>query len=107
MTDRFETELAKIDKFLDKMMSIAESDGEISTDEQEILDEVLNEVSEYRLMVFDAQDNDGVIDDAEMEKMKGYRERILNLVNRKAMRDGIITDEERDLIDSLFEFVND
>lgn len=106
MSDQFDEELRKIDEFLDKMYEIADSDGTISRDEQAILDEVMRELSDYRILVFDCAE-DGVIDDDELAQMKGFKDRIYNLVNNKALRDGTITDEEANLIDSLFDFVSE
>ncbi len=105
MRNKLEIELKKIDNFIDSVQEIAIRDGKITKDEKSILDEIFKEIAEYRQLIFDVLE-DNVITPEEEKKIKGFQERTLNLINSKALRDGIITKDEEDLIDSLFKFIN-
>ena len=105
MNRDFQSELDKIDETIDQLMSIASSDGKITKEEQAILDEIMNEMSDYRLMVLDALE-DGEIDENEEQEMRDALDKIVDNASKMAIADGTLSDDEKRLIDSLIDFAN-
>jgi hypothetical protein len=102
-TTDFESELKRIDEFIDKIGDLAEEDGQITKDEMIILDGMMNDLSDYRLLVMEALD-DGQITNEEQREMQKLKESILQHINNIAMADGDISNEEKFLIDRLNKF---
>jgi hypothetical protein len=99
----FESELKRIDEFIDKIGDLAEEDGQITKAEMTILDGMMNDLSDYRLLVMEALD-DGEITNEEQREMQKLKESILQHINNIAMADGDISTEEKFLIDQLNSF---
>jgi len=102
----FQSELEKIDKVIDQLSSIAASDGKITKEEQNLLDNIMNELSDYRLLVMDALD-DGTIDAQEEKDMGQALDRIVEHASNIALADGTLSKDEETLIEQLISFADD
>lgn len=105
MVRDFESELEKIDSVIDQLASIATSDGRVTSEEQSLLDEIMNELSNYRQLVLEALEDNEVTDD-ESKAMKDALDKIVETASKFAMADGNISSDEEDLIDTLISFAN-
>lgn len=99
----FQPELSKIDNFIDKIGIIASADGKITSEEKALLDEIMEDLSDYRILVMDVLD-DGVVTKDEEFEMDELKDSILRHINEIALADGYLSEDEKTLIETLTSF---
>ncbi|MHA2504178.1 MAG: hypothetical protein ACXAE3_15070 [Candidatus Kariarchaeaceae archaeon] len=99
----FNNELKEIDEFIDQLGDIAGADGKITAEEQTVLDEIMNDLSDYRILVMDVLE-DGVVTEEESVSMQRSLDNIINNASKIALSDGRLSDDEEILIESLISF---
>ena len=103
MEREFKGEMKKIDTFIDQLGDIASADGKITNDEQSLLDEIMSDLSDYRLLVMEVLE-DGKVTDEESASMKKALDNIVINASKIALSDGNLTSDEETLIESLISF---
>lgn len=96
----YEKELENIDKLIDDLTDIAVSDGEVSKEENIILDKIMIELGDYRALIFDVID-DGKVSDDELAQMLKFKEKIYQYVHDIALYDGILNKDEEGLLNRI------
>lgn len=83
-----------------EMLERALEDGYISGDEHAILDSISENYGIYEKSMKDAI-KDGIISDAEEEKLRNLRKKIYEEALKIALTDSVITDDEKAILDNL------
>lgn len=85
---------------MNKILLVAMNDGEISEDELAILKQVKLDIRSLRDAIKDLERSEETSEE-EATRLKGFRKNLLQNVYEISKQDKIITQEERDLINSL------
>jgi len=101
----FNSEMDKIDNFIDLLTSVADADGKVTVEEQSLMDEIMNDLSDYRLLVMEALE-DNMVSEEEAKSMKKALDNIVTNASRIALADGNLSDDEEHLINSLITFAS-
>jgi len=99
----FKSELEKIDSVIDQLGSVAGADGKITREEQSLLDEIMDNLSDYRLLVLDALEDDTITEE-ESKKMQDALDKIVDNASKIALEDGNFTADEEQLIETIITF---
>ncbi len=102
--EKLQAELKRIDQFIDDLSMIAGSEINISEDKQLLLDEIMNDISDYRFLVLDILDS-GKISDEDKQRMKKFRDDLFTKVTSFTLIDGEISETEKEILDPLIKFV--
>lgn len=100
MSERVKERLAKIQTAIENIVSKAEEDGIVTTEEANILKTAKNNLKEYEKMVEDALD-DGIITQDEQNILTDLEEELLSDTYFTAMEDNIIDKDEMLLLKTL------
>ncbi len=80
-------------------------DGRISDDEAKMLDSVIQELDGYSRVLVKAME-DGIIDSEEKKELDKWRKRVWNKAVEVVTDDGVINEDEHELLLSLVEIIN-
>jgi tellurite resistance protein len=99
-----ENESESFNVIIQELTKLASQDGIITDDEKEILSQIKFDMDYYELMLADALE-DGIITDHEKEKLHDIASSMLERAKIVAGIDGVITDDEKNLIQKLTEII--
>lgn len=88
-----------------KLMSVAESDGVVSTDEQRLLRQIISDLQSYSLLLEEAL-GDNIIDSEERKQLLSARKALLQNTEVIGKMDDVISDDEEAIISKLKSIVN-
>ena len=92
--------LQQANQVMEDLIDLAMSDEKISTDEQQILFTINENLQEYvKLTIASVSDN--VITEEEQQKLSEVRQKIINEAEKVAKNDEQVSLEEKKLLDSL------
>ncbi len=80
-------------------------DGRISDDEAKTLDSIIQELDGYSRVLVKAME-DGIIDSEEKKELDKWRKRVWNKAVEVVTEDGVINEDEHELLLSLVEIIN-
>lgn len=98
--------MVEIDDLSERIQAIANKDGVITAEEEELLKKINNFIRQYKLYQRQAEE-DGVIDEQEYDRLNEMRKGILEGTWVAANEDGNITDDESNLISIVYEFIKE
>lgn len=87
------------------LLKIAERDGVITSEEFELLEQVRVDADSYSMNLIDAK-SDGVITEEEATRLAKLRNQILERAQIVAEIDGVLSDDEKVILNTLKEFIN-
>ncbi|MHA2092673.1 MAG: hypothetical protein ACW98K_17650 [Candidatus Kariarchaeaceae archaeon] len=100
MSERVKERLEKIQQAIENIVSKAEEDGIVTTEEANILKAAKDNLKEYELMVEDAMD-DGIITQDEQNILIDLEEKLLSDSYFTAMEDNVVDKDEMLLLKTL------
>jgi hypothetical protein len=92
--------LQKANKIMEGLIDLALGDETISPDEQEMLFSINSNLQHYVKLTIEAV-SDNIITDDEKEKLIAVGEKIIEEAQSVAMKDSEISDDEKNLLESL------
>lgn len=96
--------MTTIDDLSTKLRDVANRDEIISKEEEHLISSIEDFISRYKLYKRKAK-ADGVIDDQEKERLKEMKKGILEGAWVTSMEDGSISDDESELISTIYDFL--
>ena len=95
-----------IQNVLNAMKKVAEEDGTITVDEQNLLDTMNDFMQRYETYLGKAEE-DGIITEEEAEKLQSMRRDMLEGLWAEAAKDGKISDDETEIMKLLYKFLTE
>jgi hypothetical protein len=95
--------LSSIETILNELNKIAESDGNITTEEMNLLNTINYNFENFRKVIETALE-DGILSDQEMESLHSYEKMIVHSASSEVFKDGVISKDERNLLFSLIKY---
>jgi tellurite resistance protein len=92
-------------KTMKKIADLAKEDGKITPEEYNILKRLSFDVAEY-LITLETSKEDGVIDDEEKAELLRLKEKIVHNAKNIAASDGIIDNDEEQLIKKIVDLLD-
>ena len=93
----------RIHEVLDELQEQAEADAVVSDDEKNILENVKENIANYKRLARELMKG-GEISDKDLEKLYIFEKQIVQSASSEALADGYITNEEGDLLQHLLDF---
>lgn len=88
---------------LQKIADMAKADGKITLEEYELLRGLSYDTAEYMMAL---EESKGEIGDEERKQLLKLKRKIIENAKRVAGKNGVVTDDEAQMIDKLIELLN-
>ncbi|MHA2030706.1 MAG: hypothetical protein ACW99A_11700 [Candidatus Kariarchaeaceae archaeon] len=98
--------LQTANKIMEDLIDLALGDQTISPEEQELLFSINSNLQHYVKLTIEAV-SDNIVTDEEKQKLMSVGEKIIEEAEKVAMKDSEVSDDEKQLLESLISSIKD